>query len=127
MEHPMTLITNRTGAHRKVREIPAGQIVTAIALLVLTVILALGVAIGSQPAEASTAWQARSAAMLAQDATHARPYWDGRHPKVWVGQDPMCLARYHGRHGWAGADKHDPRFRVECEPDGSLFAWNAIS
>lgn len=123
----MTLITNRTGAHRKVREIPAGQIVAAIVLLVLTAILALGaVAIGSQPAAASTVWQTRSAAILAQDATQARP-WDGRLPKVWVGQDPMCLARYHGRHGWARADKRGPRFRVECEPDGSLFAWNAVS
>ena len=116
--------------HRRTREIPAGQIVTAIVLLVLTAILALGaMAIGSQPAEASTAWQTRSAAMLAQDATHARPYWNGRSPAVWNSEtSPVCLAKFQGRHGWIRTDNHGPRWRAECLPDGPrMFAWGLPS
>jgi hypothetical protein len=125
----MVLINNRTGAHHKVRAIPAGQIVAAITLLVLTVILALGaVAIGSQPAAASGTWPSRTAAMLAQDASHLRPYWDGRHPAVWTSPvDPMCVARFHGRHGWIRAGSHGPRWRAECLPDGPReYAWGIV-
>lgn len=40
-------------------------------------------------------------AVTAQPSSAAsRPSWDGRNPVVWTAPaDPMCLARYAGRHG----------------------------
>ena len=53
-----------------------------------------------------------------------RPVWDGRHPHVWVGDtDPVCWAGIAGRHGWARADAHGPRFRVTCQRDGAEYVW----
>jgi hypothetical protein len=63
-------------------------------------------------------------------AAHAsvRPVWDGRHPHVWVGQDPMCWRGIAGRHGWARADREGSRFRVVCAPlGGGEYAWDAVT
>ena len=108
----MTLINNRTGAHRKVRELPVGQIVAGIVLVILTAVLALGaVAIGSQPANAST-----------------RPYWNGK--GVWTAQaDPMCrdLDSYHVGLIQVGQE----RYWAECLPGGpgrnAPWSWSLVT
>jgi hypothetical protein len=120
--------------HRKTREFPTGQIVALAILVALAIALAVGIsALGSPAAAASTtggtgnAWQTASAANLAKAASNARPWWDGRHPKTWTGQHPMCEARYHGRHGWVRPGNDGPRFRVVCEPIGDgWYAWDAV-
>ena len=77
----MTVNTNRirpAGAHLTVREIPAGQIVAGIVLVILTAILALSaVAIGSEPASASTT------ARYSADQATCRDFWSwSRHPSL---------------------------------------------
>lgn len=62
--------------HRKnmIPRIQAGHVVTALALLVLSVILVVSVFLFGQASAAAASnaggWQAKSAAMLAHDATH---------------------------------------------------------
>jgi hypothetical protein len=105
-------------------------VLVALAVLVAEVLVFTGTVhdpldAAARPDTASTT------AMLApavQAASQLRPVWDGRHPAVWVGQDPMCWRSILGRHGWARADRGGPRFRVVCASDGpGEFAWNAVT
>jgi hypothetical protein len=58
-------------------------------------------------------WQPASASV--------RPYWNGRSPAVWTSPvDPMCLAKFSGRHGWVKAGSH--RFRAVCRAG----SWDII-
>lgn len=57
-----------------------------------------------------------------------RPVWDGRSPHVWTAEaDPMCWRSIAGRHGWIQAGQHGPRFRAECQRDGSEYAWGIVT
>lgn len=57
-----------------------------------------------------------------------RPVWDGRSPHVWTSEaDPVCWRSILGRHGWARAGEHGPRFRVVCQRDGSEYAWAVVT
>jgi hypothetical protein len=60
-----------------------------------------------------------------------RPWSDGRHPAVWASPtDPMCLARFRGRHGWVRVGNHGPRYRAECLPEGphgqGPYSWGLV-
>jgi hypothetical protein len=106
-----------------IRHLAAGFALLSLTVALLATLFAT-VAPSAAGIPAAPTWQAQSAAKLAHDATHLRPYWNGRSPAVWTSETPaMCLAKYHGRHGWIRIDNQGPRWRAECLPDGHEYAW----
>lgn len=99
--------------HRKTREIPAGQIIGGLILLALAVAALVGVSALGSPSAASV-----------------RPYWDGRSPAVWTSPvDPMCLARYNGRHGVIMINVGDGthRYPAMCmQEGGEVYSWGLV-
>jgi hypothetical protein len=115
--------------HRKTRVFPLGEIIAASILLGLAVALLTGLSwLGSPTAAAANPAMFTPAAKVTASLI---PYWDGRHPKTWTSEDdPLCVARFHGRHGWLRIDNYGPRVRMECEPigpPGGRYAWNVIT
>lgn len=130
------------GTHRKVsQDIPGTHemarhavamvaLTAALAVLVTAVALIVSALTPSNASVPAPAWQTVTQSMLVHDATLAnpRPYWDGRHPRIWTANHPaMCSPKFSHRHGWARGDANSPVFPVECLPLGpSEWAWSEI-
>lgn len=117
------------GTQAMVKHAAAMVAIVAAGFILAVAVMAFFAAFQSQgvPANAAPSWQTRSVATLAAHATQLRPWWDGRHPRVWNNRrQPMCLPTFAHRHGWATTG--GPEFRVECLPIGTEgWAWEPVS
>lgn len=120
-------------SHRNPREhgihipaIPWGYLVTGAVLFMLAVALLVAVSLLGKPtyAGASTTGYLKPAITTAK-VIKPRPFWDGRSPAVYIGDDePMCAPRYAGRLGIAEDAPTGVWFALKCEAEGDSGPWS---